>query len=294
MQQASRETLNVTFPLLCSAETTGESPKSPELLGLDEALSLHQLVRSGNFSGITINEAPPSASTSIPPAKSTPAVSKSTGTPIQTPRATEDGDASEVPKLPPIRDILESAGYEASKVFKLVETYARTDKRAIEILSKLSSASLESISLDEVEHLLSSAKVSGDFSSDFRALLVSVGGASLLPEEALQAVGEASPPISTPLSVRSQSGSYKVDLDGDVDGFAPDAATSVSPDDMYLCQWCGELFFLKAVITVSNSISAGFLYRQFIEPLICFLHCSPERLWSCVLTCRLPIWVTAQ
>lgn len=200
-----------------------------------------------------VNETPPQPASSAPPGKGAPAASKTTGTPHQTPRTAgtpEDGDAPESHKLPPIREMLESVGFEASKAFKLLETYARSDKRVVEVICKIASAALDTASLDEMEHLLSSVKVTGDFSDDFRALLTSIGGASLLPEEASPPVDLAPPASSTPVSARSQSEADKVESKSSVDNFAADATAPVSPDDMYLYHWCGELSFLKAIITV--------------------------------------------
>ncbi|EEY57268.1 uncharacterized protein PITG_11104 [Phytophthora infestans T30-4] len=171
-----------------------------------------------------------------------PVVSKDksqSNTPQATPRTSEKDKAEA--ENPGLSEILHSAGYDLVKTFSTLEQLSPSDHRVVEFASKICGAVLGAggHGTAHMDKFLSSLKVSGVISSQFRDTLSSLGGDSLLPE--LRDVHPADE--VNPLSGREDLETTTSDATPR-ESIIPEAAT----DDEYLYRWCGELFFIQSVV----------------------------------------------
>ncbi|KAG1703734.1 hypothetical protein DVH05_006749 [Phytophthora capsici] len=215
-QDAHGDIKRATLPLL----TAQREQIHPEEESLREIVALFQLL-----SNLPVSSPPSEAAVAAVASPRAPVKEKpQTKTPITTPRTTEETKANELQSL---NEILQSSEGDVGKVFRTLEH--QSDHRVVEFAAKVCGVLLGAgeNGFARIDQFLSSFKVGGVISSQFRATISSLGGDSLLPEE--QADQEAK--------------------DSEM------CTTETEADDPYLYRWCGELFFIQSVL----------LYRKIVK-----------------------------
>lgn len=240
--------------------------------------------------GASAGKSPPgTAAGAASAAKSAaPPANASASTPQSTPRphtsSDRDGDA---PKLPPLADILQQAGYNVLEALKLLETLATaasTDVRCTEYACKLACIAIQTGDDGAASACLAAIKLRGRPSSVFREVVTALGGEHLLPalvtvspsddaSAQSSAAADAGSAPSTARSVKSprQSGNGSTKAPKDEAPATPlssrDPAVDAPPspaltlddssgcydsgrDDDVLFLWSGEVFFLEALVLV--------------------------------------------
>ncbi|KAL3672060.1 hypothetical protein V7S43_002724 [Phytophthora oleae] len=211
-----------TLPLL----THQREQVYPEDESLREVVALFQLL-----SNLRVSSPPPEATVTAVASPRAPVKEKpQSKTPIATPRTTEETQVDASRKLQSLNEILQSSEGDLGKVFRTLEHQSASDHRVVEFAAKVCGVLLAGENgVARIEQFLSSFKVGGAISSQFRATISSLGGDSLLP-----GVQEAA----------------------DQEAKASDTCTSeAEADDLYLYRWCGELFFIQSVL----------LYRKIVK-----------------------------
>ncbi|KAL4109446.1 hypothetical protein PRIC1_001146 [Phytophthora ramorum] len=254
-QEANSDISRVTLPLVLTERhhKGADQAQSNSIMSNEEDDSLREVVALFKLAS-NVQSSAPSPDAPAPP---TPvvAVASSQGagakggavaaskgksqnnTPQATPRTEGDADKGKGEgKLQCLDQLLHAAGNDLSKVFATLEQHSSSDRRAIEFASKVCGAVLGS-GTNEVapfDKFLSSLKVAGAISLQFRETLGALGGESLLPEprEAAQTeeADQEHKSSETP-------GLETTNLD-----------TVAGADDEYLYRWCGELFFVQSVL----------------------------------------------
>ncbi|POM58380.1 Hypothetical protein PHPALM_36976, partial [Phytophthora palmivora] len=231
-QDTNGDISRVVLPLILTAsENQHESQRirieNAEDESLREVVALFKLTSIANASTLAQDAITPA--TSLRPKGVAAPVSKDksqSNTPQATPREAEQTEAGG--KLPCLNELLQSTGNDLEKVFLVLEQHNCSDRRTVEFGSKICEAVLASGSeeVSQVEKLLSSLKVTGDISSQFRATISSLGGGSLLPELIdVEVETSETHPIE---NMTSEIGA--------------------GADDVYLYRWCGELYFIQSML----------------------------------------------
>ncbi|KAE9044938.1 hypothetical protein PR001_g1443 [Phytophthora rubi] len=249
-QEAHSDISRVTIPLIVQNPTQPEQVHvvhNKEHESLREVVALFKLAISSQGSPEVSTPAPAAASAATPRgAKGAAAAATKDKSQSNTPQATPRS-ASETEKeaggMQSLTELLQAAGNDLVKVFATLEQHSSSDRRTIEFASKVCGAVLGSGAngISQMEKILSSLKVAGEISNQFRATLESLGGGELLPE--LKDV--AAPDEANPLSSRNDQ-ENKISETPETEGTVP--ATLAGADDDYLYRWCGELFFIQSVL----------------------------------------------
>ncbi|OWZ21544.1 hypothetical protein PHMEG_0003902 [Phytophthora megakarya] len=245
-QVSNSDLSRVSLPLILAANQIQHKPdqvhtgssiiQSEEDESFRDVVALFKLARTATISASSRDISTPAAAMVSPRgagAKGTAApVSKDKSqrnTPQATPREADKGEAGG--KLPSLSELLHSLGGDLEKIFLVLEQHSSSDRRTIEFASKICGVVLGSgrQEVPQLEKFITSLKVTGEISSQFRATLISLGGGALLPElkdaAPVDVVKTSDPPLEYPPS-----------------------ETAAGADDYYLYRWCGELFFIKTVL----------------------------------------------
>lgn len=264
-QEANDDISRATLPLVLTASQKLHEPeqthsdcvvRNEEDDSFREVLALFKLASSpqdSTSSPDTSTPAPSVAAVASPRGAgakgAAAAVSKDktqSNTPQATPRSTGDSDKTEVGgKLQSLDALLQAAGNDLAKVFSSLEQQSSSDRRSVEFASKICGAVVGAgtSEVPQMDKFLSSIKVAGVISSQFRATLTSLGGGSLLPElKDAGPVNETSPPSALDIQT---SETPPLESTGSEAG--------AGADEVYLYRWCGELFFIQSVLLVGSS-----------------------------------------
>ncbi|KAI9996765.1 hypothetical protein PInf_000027 [Phytophthora infestans] len=271
-QEAHGDIARATLPLVLAGHCHHDPERSPSDSDApnEEDDSLREVVALFKLATSSANMQPPempAAAVASPRGAGTkgaaPVVSKDksqSNTPQATPRTSEKDKAEA--ENPGLSEILHSAGYDLVKTFSTLEQLSPSDHRVVEFASKICGAVLGAggHGTAHMDKFLSSLKVSGVISSQFRDTLSSLGGDSLLPE--LRDVHPADE--MNPLSGREDLETTTSDATPR-ESIIPEAAT----DDEYLYRWCGELFFIQSVVLVRSSVSYSCAFHSLISLVLC-------------------------
>ncbi|GMF12799.1 unnamed protein product [Phytophthora lilii] len=165
-------------------------------------------------------------------------------TPQATPRGTGGDDKVEAEgQMQRLDELIQSAGNELGKVFVALERQCTADRRAIEFACKVCAAVLGSgtCEVTQMDNFLSSLKVAGTTSNQFRTTLSSIGGGTLLQEVKETATADEGNQFSARADQESNIGETS-EIEDTIAGAVAEA------DEEYLYQWCGELFFIQSVL----------------------------------------------
>ncbi|GMF45738.1 unnamed protein product [Phytophthora fragariaefolia] len=227
-----------------------------------EVVALFKLINSieANSSSSDVPVPAPVAAAPTPrgakgAAAAAPKDKSQSNTPQATPRSAGESEKYEAGGMHSLVELLQAAGYDFVKVLTFLDQNCSFERRVIEFASKICGAVLSSGASEtsqKIDKFLSSLKLTGDISNQFRVTLDSLGGGALLPEmKNVDSLDEA-----TQLSARSDQES-KISEMPVAERTAPDAP--VGADDNYLYRWCGELFFVQSVLlyrTITKLCSA--------------------------------------
>lgn len=237
-----------------------ESKKSNELRGLEEALALHQLKSAQQIHG------QPAAAAKNAPHAAAPAKS----TPQSTPRGAADSDTAV--SLPSLEELIGHGSLSVPDILAQLQSRGSVHVQTVEFICKLAAAALQRDETELAEQCIASIKLPGRVSEQFRFTLTALGGACYLPDPVVAAPASAP---SAPVTARSaktprqddarkpkedQPTNVSPEIDASGSGSSPREATSDQAsdpghDDDTLYVWCGELFFLQALIMVRAGVS---------------------------------------
>ncbi|RLN86701.1 hypothetical protein BBJ28_00010444 [Nothophytophthora sp. Chile5] len=282
-QETTGEIARITFPLVTAmyqhqdaAEplSTHSPVKCEEFSSMREVVALHTLsnsIQSSTMAPDQSTSAMAAASVTSPRGTGTKggaaaAKEKSqSATPHVTPRAgagaPEADESGGDGKPQRLDELLQEAGYDLAKAFRILERQCTSDREALEFACKICSAALATGSdqVESVERFLSSLKVARATSIQFRDTLRSLGGEALLPEVEDPVVEKEASDRSAPSSARSgKPTTYGVQHSKDVSLTSADSnqvlESAESPDsestgqhdvagvdDEYLYRWCAKL-----------------------------------------------------
>lgn len=232
---------------------------SNELDGLMETLALHQVkaaqpIHSQPVSIIAASTGPTAKSAPHVPAKSTP---------LSTPRGVADTDP--LSPLPSLRELIGHGNTSVADILALLQSRGSVHVQMVEFICKLAAAALQRDEMELAEQCIASTKLTGSISEHFRSTLTALGGTGYLSNSAVAA------PDSAPVTARStktprqdeirkpREGQPPTEVDISSSGSpreaANDLAVDLGHDDEFLYVWCGELFFLQALIKVRTFLS---------------------------------------